>query len=510
MHVKGVPPARGCKSHIAFRHTYHDLKDASAPPVVPLTARMAAPMQRKHIRRTLRSLTSRGACVVPGRSLRRGRRDDHVACAMMTPRKPPCNHVFRHPMTINPPLEVSSHRPNRRHSTSPMRRRRSLNHVDSPDKSEGEVVQKCAPFFGAVVSLVEVPSPPRAGPRMSPLDLQVPLGQSSPFDGPVEPQNQGLGAPSVEMSAVAPIVTAALQLTPSPEMDSALPETLKRPKSGEPQRRSPSLDMPRASRRSAVRRSPSLEMPRTTRSAVLRPREVPPPRGAVLRASSPERFALVPRGALLRSASPERVCTMQGPEDNVKALCDCSAILCLGDSLTAGYIDGIAPNVPYTDRFAQRLRKMGGSPVITNAGIRGEKSSQMSQRLAGLLHQGLKYDAVVIMAGTNDVLHLLPPDETFTSVAGLHKTVWDAGLMSVVMSIPPVRLAGSTQLALLEEYRRELNTRLQQLAASNPHRAVFVDVSAAVPLCNSALWSSDGVHLTQKGYEAIGEFVAEA
>ena len=211
------------------------------------------------------------------------------------------------------------------------------------------------------------------------------------------PQYQGQGTPSIEMSAVAPVVAAALQMTPSPEMDSALPETLKRPKSGEPQRRSPSLDMPRASRRSAVRRSPSLEMPRTTRSALLRPREVPLARGSVLRASSPERFALLPRGAVLRSASPERVCTMQGPEGNVKALCDCSAILCLGDSLTAGYVDGIAPDVPYTDRLAQRLRKMGGSPVITNAGISGEKSSQMTLRLAGLLHQGLKYDAVVIM-----------------------------------------------------------------------------------------------------------------
>jgi lysophospholipase L1-like esterase len=134
----------------------------------------------------------------------------------------------------------------------------------------------------------------------------------------------------------------------------------------------------------------------------------------------------------------------------------------------------------------------------------------MAQRLPGLLHQGLKYDAVVILAGTNDVLHLLSPDETFSSVAGLHQTVWEAGLMTVIMSIPPVRLAGSTNLALFEEYRRELNTRLQQLAASNPHRAVFVDVSPAVPLSDAALWSSDGVHLTPQGYEAIGEFVAEA
>lgn len=186
-----------------------------------------------------------------------------------------------------------------------------------------------------------------------------------------------------------------------------------------------------------------------------------------------------------------------------------SAILCLGDSLTAGYIDGVAAAVPYTDRLAERLEASGANVLVTNAGVPGELSSQMSKRLLSELQQGPRYGMVLILAGTNDILHKNPPDQTVATVTRLHQLAWDAGVRTAVMSIPPVRLAGCTQLALLEKNRRMINRRLEQLAVMNRQRTVFIDVAALVPLSSSALWSSDGLHLTRAGYETIGDFIAD-
>jgi lysophospholipase L1-like esterase len=189
-------------------------------------------------------------------------------------------------------------------------------------------------------------------------------------------------------------------------------------------------------------------------------------------------------------------------------MAELSAILCLGDSLTAGYIDGVA-TAPYTDRCAERLESLGAKVLLTNAGVPGELSSQMGKRLLSELRHGPRYDIVLILAGTNDILRKHPPDRTAAMVSQLHQIAWDAGVRTGVMSIPPVCLVGSTQLALLEEYRTKINRKLKELAVMNRHRTVFIDVAALVPLSNPALWSSDGVHLTRAGYETIGNFIAE-
>mmetsp|Transcript_27283 Transcript_27283/g.71916 ORF Transcript_27283/g.71916 Transcript_27283/m.71916 type:complete len:374 (-) Transcript_27283:229-1350(-) len=184
------------------------------------------------------------------------------------------------------------------------------------------------------------------------------------------------------------------------------------------------------------------------------------------------------------------------------------SILCLGDSLTAGYINGNGA-VPYSTRLKQRLKQLGARPTIVNAGVPGETTSQITQRLVKLLRQGGSFDLIPILAGTNDILTLASPDKIFEDIEHLHQLAWEANAKTIVMTLPHLCLPANPRCATFEENRRELNKRLLHFAKSNPHRAIFIDVATKIPRSTKHLWAKDGVHLSRQGYEEFGLLIAE-
>ncbi|KAG0343391.1 hypothetical protein BG004_005348, partial [Podila humilis] len=76
-------------------------------------------------------------------------------------------------------------------------------------------------------------------------------------------------------------------------------------------------------------------------------------------------------------------------------------ILCIGDSLTAGYVDGGLAHTPYSDHLIQLLQ----DPTVTfvNAGQDGAELSSIQQRLGQLLLGSDHYDIVIFLGGTNDL-----------------------------------------------------------------------------------------------------------
>ena len=83
-------------------------------------------------------------------------------------------------------------------------------------------------------------------------------------------------------------------------------------------------------------------------------------------------------------------------------------IICVGDSLTAGY--GVKETDAYPAQLENKLRSGGYRWRVINAGISGETSSGTRSRIAWLLN--LKPDIVILETGANDGLREIDPKVT--------------------------------------------------------------------------------------------------
>lgn len=86
-------------------------------------------------------------------------------------------------------------------------------------------------------------------------------------------------------------------------------------------------------------------------------------------------------------------------------------ILALGDSLFAGY--GVQPGESYPARLEAALRARGINARIINAGVSGDTTAGGLQRLDFVLSGQKTPPALVIVSlGGNDMLRVLPPEQT--------------------------------------------------------------------------------------------------
>jgi acyl-CoA thioesterase-1 len=83
-------------------------------------------------------------------------------------------------------------------------------------------------------------------------------------------------------------------------------------------------------------------------------------------------------------------------------------IICVGDSLTAGY--GVKETDAYPAQLENKLRSEGYRWHVINAGISGETSSGTRSRITWLLK--LKPDIVILETGANDGLRGIDPRVT--------------------------------------------------------------------------------------------------
>lgn len=199
------------------------------------------------------------------------------------------------------------------------------------------------------------------------------------------------------------------------------------------------------------------------------------------------------------------------------------AVLCFGDSLTEGLVS-FNSYTPYSDQLEWRLHDAFGTggklPAIINAGLSGESARDMVSRLQRLLRPceddddvrlfDESPDVVLILGGTNDLSRLHPKQIT-ELLLSLHMIAHRAGAITGVLTIPESLNSFSKEEAF-KEVREEVNDALREFAKGNADKAVLVDVAAAFPQDeeHADLWSKDGTHLSAKGYEALGDLLAEA
>jgi lysophospholipase L1-like esterase len=186
-------------------------------------------------------------------------------------------------------------------------------------------------------------------------------------------------------------------------------------------------------------------------------------------------------------------------------------IVCLGDSTTAGtpYFESPIEAPPdgrgdETGSFPYWLRQRHPEWTILNRGVNGERSDQMAARFDRDV-LAFAPDAVVIIAGVNDVYQGRPVDHVTGRLEAMYRRGLDHGLVVVAGTIVPYNTATPAQNAAMRDINRWIATRV----ASNP-KMRFVDTRAAAAAPDDPdklSGSPDGLHPDRDGYRRMADAI---
>ena len=171
-------------------------------------------------------------------------------------------------------------------------------------------------------------------------------------------------------------------------------------------------------------------------------------------------------------------------------------ILCLGDSLTAGYRVPRSQNFP--SRLQNRLDKLALPLKVVNAGVSGDTTAGALSRLKWLLSAHPQTRIAIVTLGAND------------GMRGLSVTAMEHNLESIILALKgrdiQVLLGG---MKLPPNYGREQTRAFQavypRLARRHnlPLVPFFLEGVAGEPRLNL----DDGIHPTGEGYARVLENV---
>jgi len=192
-------------------------------------------------------------------------------------------------------------------------------------------------------------------------------------------------------------------------------------------------------------------------------------------------------------------------------------ILCFGDSLSRGLF--VAENGDWHKNhpYAKELnRLLNNESVALAAGVNGELTQDMVERLPRVLEAHPLTRAVIILGGTNDLGHRKPAEEVIANIVKLHKIAHNATVpnnndpdeqdhptvFTVAVTIPQARWPFDPQVRLA------INAGIRQLAKNDTCHVALLDLESqwnqSVP-ANAKYWSPDFVHFSPTGYDAIGQ-----
>lgn len=186
-------------------------------------------------------------------------------------------------------------------------------------------------------------------------------------------------------------------------------------------------------------------------------------------------------------------------------------ILGFGDSLTAG-TPGYDPGYGGDERsqygfwLLESSKSEGHYPVsFVNQGVPGELAQLMLGRLERLLQQK-RYDAVIILGGSNDIGWGYPVQAIFKTLTTLWSLARNNGARVVACTVPPI---GSV-FPDIQVKQGELNGLILR-APKDIEGLVVVDLFSVLADSDNLLLptfnSGDGLHLSVQGYRQMGETI---
>ena len=169
-------------------------------------------------------------------------------------------------------------------------------------------------------------------------------------------------------------------------------------------------------------------------------------------------------------------------------------IVCMGDSLTAGY--GVDESQAYPALLEARLREAGFSYQVINAGVSGETSSGALSRLDWMLT--LDPDIVILETGANDGLRGVDPALTRRNIEEIVARLKAKNIIVVLAGMQMVRNLGP-------EFTRSFGAIYPEIAHASELILIpfFLEGGAG----RSDLNQADGIHPTADGYRIIVDHI---
>jgi lysophospholipase L1-like esterase len=185
-------------------------------------------------------------------------------------------------------------------------------------------------------------------------------------------------------------------------------------------------------------------------------------------------------------------------------------IVALGDSTTAGTPGFKSPLEAPPDgagnvesQYAHWLTKTHADWRVLNRGVNGERSDQIRARFTRDV-AGVRPDAVVIIAGVNDVYQGRSAASVERELEAMYVAARAAKIVVVAGSIIPYDTAGADENARMHA----VNDWIRAYAAAHPEAVAFCDTRAAVARPGEAdrlVSSPDGLHPSPQGYKLMAE-----
>ena len=204
-------------------------------------------------------------------------------------------------------------------------------------------------------------------------------------------------------------------------------------------------------------------------------------------------------------------------------------VLCFGDSLTAGYHNHGKAFSPYGNHLRQLLTYSSNIPVnLKIKGIVGEMThKQMVSRLPEVLGNNTSFDWVIILGGTNDILHVknFADDQEFLGqlesvwqpritkdIEKLHTISHNYNAHTMLLTIPENAIEAWPGYKILMTMRTKINNALRQYANQNRNKVALCDIAKKLPRHSlspqqEALFWDDHLHMTPQGYNRMAEEV---
>lgn len=173
-------------------------------------------------------------------------------------------------------------------------------------------------------------------------------------------------------------------------------------------------------------------------------------------------------------------------------------IVCLGDSLTAGY--GLDPEYAFPALLQRSLGESLPEVEVVNAGLSGDTTAGGLRRVNWVLKTPA--DILVVALGGNDALRGLPPEETRANLMAIIKTARERvpGIRIVLAGmLAPPNMGEAYQLAFAEAYREVVE------ATKVEFMPFLLEGVAANPELNLA----DGIHPNAQGQAVIARNILE-
>ena len=165
-------------------------------------------------------------------------------------------------------------------------------------------------------------------------------------------------------------------------------------------------------------------------------------------------------------------------------------LLCLGDSLTAGYLlpagEGFAP------QLEKALRARGLDVEAIDAGVSGDTAQAGLERLDWALGEGA--DAAIVELGANDMFRGAPPARVHAALDAILTRLKEKGVRPILAGMKASRGMGAEYVAAFDAIYPDI---------ANKHGVALYPFFLEGVAGDPALNQPDGIHPTREGVARI-------